>query len=70
MATVEIFMQETGAAEFMLFLVAQVCMMAAAGVVGYMIGRHKYAEGNVSQTEVRRMAGMLVKISGSQRGKG
>ena len=70
MATIEIFMQETGVVEFLLFLVAQVCMMAAAAFVGYMIGRHKYEETEVtwasrqhrsSQDGIEGRAGMEVK---------
>jgi len=49
MATFEIFMEQTGSAELLIFVVAQVCMMAAAGFVGYMIGRHRYEATEVTE---------------------
>ena len=39
------------------FVIAQLCMMAAAGVVGYMIGRHKYEETEVTEASGQHHSG-------------
>ncbi len=49
MATIELFLEEPGFMGLFFFVIAQLCMMAAAGIIGYFIGRYGYEETEVAE---------------------
>jgi hypothetical protein len=58
MNNIEVFLADTGLKVFAFFIIAQLCMVAAAFVIGYIVGRQKYwKEIGFEETEIAEASG-------------